>query len=62
MMVLMEKEADRKKERTERWDLPCLNHRLPSMSAIPSASYLLMSSLSRIDLLHHHHYHLVDEH
>ena len=41
----------------------CLsNHGLPSLSAIPTANYLLMSSLSRIDSLHHHHYHLVDEH
>lgn len=38
------------------------NHRLPSLSAIPTANYLLMSSLSRIDSLHHRHYHLVDEH
>lgn len=38
------------------------NHRLPSLSAIPTASYLLMSRLGRIDSLHHHHYHLVDEH
>lgn len=43
-------------------DLACLNHRLPSLSAIPTANYLLMSSLSRIDSLHHHHYHLTHEH
>lgn len=41
----------------------CLpNHWLPSLSAIPTANYLLMSSLSRVDSLHHRHYHLVDEH
>ncbi len=40
----------------------CLpHHGLPSLSAIPTANYLLMSILSRIDSLHHH-YHLVDEH
>lgn len=48
---------------TEREGGFCLsNHRLPSLSAIPTANYLLMSSLSRIDSLHHHHYHLTHEH
>lgn len=45
------------------WGLPCLsNHRLPSLSALPAANYLLMSSLGRIDSLQHHHYHLVNLH
>lgn len=35
---------------------------LPSLSAIPSANDPLMSSLSRIDLLHHYHYHLTLAH
>lgn len=34
--------------------LACLTTGCP-LSAIPTANYLLMSSLSRVDSLHHHH-------
>ena len=49
LMVLMGREGTGE-------GLPC------SPSTVPPANYLLMSSLSRIDLLHHHNYHHADEH